>query len=93
MALLFSGCNCARQRGVVGHTAIEALVLEDAALDLGRGHPTPMHGCVVKLELPGDPPRFGRRERFVPRRELMRMEMIQHHAKHRGFWIAFVRQP
>ena len=59
----------------------------------GRVQPTPIFGRVTKLQLPGDPPRLSRRERFVQWRDLMRIEIVQHHVNHNGFWIAFIYQP
>src|SRR5512132_914709 len=49
--------------------------------------------CVMQLQLPGNAPCLGRLERFVERCDLMRVEMVQHHANHFGFGIAYVYQP
>src|SRR5262245_5228257 len=47
----------------------------------------------MQLQLLGDPPRFSRLERFIQRRNLMRVEIVQHDTNHRGFRVAFVHQP
>src|SRR5512145_1187216 len=52
-----------------------------------------MFWCVMQLQLPGNAPSLCRLERFVERRDLMRIEIIQHHANHFGFGIAYVHQP
>ena len=93
VALIFPGRNFTRERYFVRDTAIEALVLEDAQCDLSHVQPTPMLGCVMQLQLPGDPPRLSRLERFIQRRDLMRIEIVQHDTNHVSFWIAFVYQP
>src|SRR5215471_12962782 len=48
---------------------------------------------VMPLELPGNAPGLGRLERFVERRALMRVEIVQHHTNHLGFGVADVHQP
>src|SRR5262245_43014365 len=60
---------------------------------LGHVQPTPVLGSVMQLQLPGNPSRLGRLERFVQRRDLMRIEIVQHDPNHAGFWVAFVHQP
>src|SRR5215475_1252923 len=52
-----------------------------------------MLGGVMQLELPGNPPRLRRLERFIQRRDLMRIEIVQHDPNHGGFGVAFVHQP
>ena len=93
VALVFPGRDFTLERCFVGDAAIEALLLEDAQFDLGHVQPTPMLGGIMKLELPGDPPRLGRLKRFLQRRDLMRIEIVQHDANHRGFGVAFIHQP
>src|SRR5919206_1830826 len=93
VALLFPGRDLTHERGFVGDTAVEALLLEHTQLHLGHVQPAPMLGGVRQLQLPGDAPRLSRLERFIERRELMRIEIVQHHPNHRGFWVAFVHQP
>src|SRR5262245_10137149 len=93
VTLLFPRCDCTRECGFVGNTAVEALLLQDTEFDLGHIQPTPMLGGVMQLELPGDPPRFGRLKRFIERRDLMGIEIVQHDTNHRGFRVAFVYQP
>ena len=48
---------------------------------------------VLQLELPGHAPGLGRLERFVERRDLRRVEIVQPHTHHLGFGIADVHQP
>ena len=93
VALVFPGRDFTLERCFVGDAAIEALLLEDAQFDLGHVQPAPMLGGIMKLELPGAPPRLGRLKRFLQRRDLMRIEIVQHDANDCGFWIAFVDQP
>jgi hypothetical protein len=62
--------NVTLERHFVGDAAIEALVLKDTQLDLGHVQPTAMLWCVMQLQLPGDPPRLSRLERFIERRDL-----------------------
>src|SRR5262249_8176896 len=93
VALVFPGRNFTRERDFVWDAAIETLLLEDTQLDLGHAQPAPMLGGVMQLELSSDPPCLSRLERFIERRDLMRIEIVQHDANPRGFGIACVNQP
>src|SRR5215471_14150476 len=52
-----------------------------------------MLGGVMQLQLSGETPGLGRLERFIQRRDRMRVQIVQHHANHRRVWIACVDQP
>ena len=68
-------------------------MLQDAQLDLGHMQPAPVLGCAMQRQLPGKPPRLSRLKRFIQRRDLLRIEIVQHDPHHRGFGGAFVHQP
>ena len=90
---MFPGRDCSLERGFVGETMVEALLLQDAQLDLGHMQPAPVLGCAMQRQLPGNPPRLSRLKRFIQRRDLLRIAMVQHDPHPRGFGGAFVHQP
>ena len=92
-ALRFPGCDFTPECCFVGNTTVETVLLQDAQLDFGHVQPTPVLWWVMQLQFPGNLPRLGRFERFIQRRQLMRIEIVQHDPNPRGFGVACVHQP
>ena len=62
----------------IWNPAIQALCTKDCEFTFGHIEPTSMLGCVMKLQLAGDPARFGGRKCLVERSRCMRIEIIHH---------------
>src|SRR5487761_2052022 len=82
--LVRPGTDLALQRGGVGDATIQTLPAQCTELDLSHVKPTAMVGCVVHIDLAGNPMGFCRFEGLIERGNGVRVEVIHHQGDHFG---------
>src|SRR6185369_6137063 len=76
-----------------GDAPVQALAGEDTEFDFGHVEPTPMLGCIVKLQLLPNAVRLCRGKGLIERGELVDIEIVQDYPDHLGLGVALIDQP